>query len=107
MPVNTPKKLEEAKSKNDPDGSSHRRVDKSPEPPLELKQPAQDSEEGPSEPPSKSKQPVQQTTKPESEDSSSFSSSSSSSESSDEEVPLKEKMKELLPSPSFKKRDRS
>ena len=85
MPVNTPKKSEEAKSKNDPNGSSHQRVDKPPEPPLEQKQLAQDSEvsslrkthkssqgsaeEGPSEPPSKSKQPTQQT-KPESEDSS-------------------------------------
>ena len=44
MPVNTPKKSEEAKSKNNPDGSSHRRVDKSPEPPLEPKQHAPNSE---------------------------------------------------------------
>ena len=123
MPVNTPKKSEEAKSKNDSDGSRCQRVDKSPEPSLELKQPAQDSEvsslrkthkssqgsaeEGPSEPSSKLKQPMQQTMKPESEDSSSSSSSSSSSESSDEEVPSKEKMKELPPPPPFKKRDRS
>ena len=41
-PVDTPKKSEEAKSKNDPDGSSHRRVDKSPKPSSKLKQPAQD-----------------------------------------------------------------
>ena len=36
----TPKKSMEAKSKNDPDGSNHQRVDKSPEPLLEPKQPA-------------------------------------------------------------------
>ena len=42
-PVNTPKKSEEAKSKNDPDGSSHRRVDKSPKPSSKLKQPVQDA----------------------------------------------------------------
>ena len=41
-PVYTPKKSEEAKLKNDPDGSSHRRVDKSPKPSSKLKQPAQD-----------------------------------------------------------------
>ena len=119
MPVNTPKKSEEAKSKNDPNGSSHQRVDKPPEPPLEQKQPAPDSEvsslrkthkssqgsakEEPSELPS---QLMQQTMKPESEDSSSSSSSSSSSESSDEEVPLKEKMKELPPPPPLKRRDK-
>ena len=122
-PVDTPKKSEEAKLKNNPNGSSHRRVNKPPEPPLEPKQPAQDSEvsslikthkssqglteEGPSEPPSKSKQPMQQTMKLESEDSCSSSSSSSSSESSDEEVPSKEKMKKLPPPPPFMKRDRS
>ena len=39
-PINTPKKSEEAKLKNDPDGSSHRRVDKSPKPSSKLKQPA-------------------------------------------------------------------
>ena len=124
MPVNTPKKSEEAKSKNDPNGSSHRKVDKPPEPPLEQKQPTPDSEvsslrkthkssqgsaeEGPSELPSKSlKQPTQQTMKPESEDSSSLSSSSSSSESSEEEVPSKEKVKELPPPLPLKKRNRS
>ena len=37
MPVDTPKKSEEAKSKNDPNGSSCRRVDKPPELPLEQK----------------------------------------------------------------------
>ena len=44
MPVNTPKKSEEAKLKNNLNGSSCRRVDEPPEPPLEPKQPAQDSE---------------------------------------------------------------
>ena len=87
----TSKKSEEAKSKNDPDGSSHRRVDRSPQ------GSAGEDLPGPS---SKSKQSAQQETKPESEDSSSFSSLSSYSESSDEEkVSLKEKMKELPPSP--------
>ena len=33
-PVDTPKKSEEAKSKNDPDGASRQRVDKPPEPPM-------------------------------------------------------------------------
>ena len=122
-PVNTPKKSEEAKSKNDPDGSSCRRVDKSPNPSSKLKQPAQDSAdsshskvhklpqgsagEGLSEPSSKSKQSAQQTMKPESEDSSSSSSLSSGSDSSDEEVPSKGKMKELPPPPPLKKRDKS
>ena len=50
MPIDTPKKSEEAKSKNDPDGSSHRRVDKSPR---------CSAGEGPPKPSSKSKQPVQ------------------------------------------------
>ena len=70
-PVNTPKKSGEAKSKNDLNGSSPKRIDKPPEPPLEPKQPAQDyevsshrntqkssqdsAEEGPSEQPSKLK----------------------------------------------------
>ena len=49
-PVDTPKKSEEAKSKNDPDGFSHRRVDKSPQGSVG---------EGPPKPSSKSKQPVQ------------------------------------------------
>ena len=86
-PVDTPKKSEEVKLKNDPDGSSHRKVDKSPKPSSKLKQVAQDSAdsshrkvhksprgsagEGLSEPSSKSKQSAQQTMKPESEDSSS------------------------------------
>ena len=97
-PVDTLKKSEKAKSKNDPDGSSHRRVDKSP----------QDSGgEDPSEPSSKSKQSAQQTMKPESEESSPSSHSSDDSESSDEKVPLKGKMKELPPTPPLKKRDRS
>ena len=42
-PIDTPKKSEEAKLKNNPDGSSHRRVDKSPMPSSKLKQPVQDS----------------------------------------------------------------
>ena len=41
-PIDTPKKSEEVKSKNDPDGSSHQRVDKSPKPFLKPEQPAQD-----------------------------------------------------------------
>ena len=133
-PIDTPKKSEEAKSKNDPDGSSRRRVDKlpggsagenPPKPSPKLKQAVQDSAdsscrnihklpwgsagEGSSGLSSKSKQSAQQTMKPESEDSSSSSSSSSSdSESLDEEkVPLKGKMKELPPPPPLKKRDRS
>ena len=44
MPVDTPKKSEEDKSKNDPDGSSHQRVDKPPEPHVEEKQSTPDSE---------------------------------------------------------------
>ena len=44
MPVDTPAKSEEARSKNNPNGSSHQRVDKLSEPLLEPKQPAQDSE---------------------------------------------------------------
>ena len=48
--IDTPKKSEEAKSKNDPDGSSHRRVDKSP---------PGSAGEGPPKLSSKSKQPVQ------------------------------------------------
>ena len=125
-PMDTPKKSEEAKSKNDPDGSSHRRVDKSPQgsacegPPKsssKLKQPVQDSAdsscvkvhkspqgsagEGLSGPSFKPKQSAQQTMKPESEDSSSsLSSSSSDSESLDEKkIPSKGKMKELPPPP--------
>ena len=121
MPVDTPKKSEEVKSKNDPDGSSCQRVDKSSEPLLELN--SQDSEvpslrktskssqgsvgEGPSEPLPTLEQSMQQPTKPETEDSSSLSSSSSGNESSDEEVPSKWKRKELPPPLSVKKRDRS
>ena len=45
-PIDTPKKSEEAKSKNAPDGSSHRRVDKSPQ---------GSAGEGPPKPSSKSK----------------------------------------------------
>ena len=121
--VNIPKKSEEAKSKNDPDGSSCQRVDKSPKPSSKLKQSAQDSAvfshrkahkssqgsagEGSSEPSSKLTQSVPQTMKPESEDSSSLSNSSSGSESSDEEVPSKGKMKELSPPPPLMKRGRS
>ena len=48
-PVDTTKKSEEAKLENDPDGSSHRRVDKSPE---------GSAGQGPPKPSSKSKQPV-------------------------------------------------
>ena len=75
MPVDTPKKSEDAKLKNDPDGSSHQRVDKPPKPPMEEKQLALDSEvsslrkthkssqgsaeEAPSEPPSQLKQSTQ------------------------------------------------
>ena len=121
MPVNAQKKSEEAKSKNDLDGSSRQRVDKSSEPPLEPK--LQDSEvsnlrktskssqgsaeEGPPEPPPTSEQPAQGPMKPNSEDSCSLSSSSSGSESSDEEVPSKGKRKELPPPTPVKKRDRS
>ena len=133
-PIDTPKKSEEAKLKNDPDGSSHRRVDKSlqgstgegpPKPSSKFKQPVQDSAdlchgkvhklpqgsagEGSSWPSSKLKQSAQQAMKPWSEDSSSSSSSSSSdSESLDEKkVPPMGKMKELPPPPPLKKRDRS
>ena len=49
-PIDTPKKSEEAKLKNDPDGSSCRRVDKSPQ---------GSAGEGPPKPSSKLKQPVQ------------------------------------------------
>ena len=109
-PIDTPKKSEEAKSENDPDGSSHRREDKAPrgstgegqpKPSSKLRQPVQYSAgsshrkvhklpqgsagEGLSGPSSKLKQSTQQATKSESEDSSSSSSSSSYSESSDEE----------------------
>ena len=49
-PVDTPKKSEEAKLKNDPDGSSRRRVDKSPR---------GSAGEDLSKPSSKSKHPVQ------------------------------------------------
>ena len=79
-PVDTPKKSEEAKSKNDPDGSCCRRVEKSPKPSSKSKQPAQDSAdsscikvhkssqgsagEGLSKPSSKSEQSAQQTMKP-------------------------------------------
>ena len=94
-PIDTQKKSEEAKSKNDPDGSSCRRVDKSPrgsagegppKPSSKSKQPVQDpadsscgkvhksprgsAGEVPSEPSSKLKQSAQQTMKPGSEDSS-------------------------------------
>ena len=71
-PIHTPKKSEEAKSNNDPDGSSHPRVDKSPKPSSKPEQPAQEpavlhcrkahkssqgsAGEGSSEPSSKSKQ---------------------------------------------------
>ena len=119
----TLKRSEEAKSKNDPDGSSCRGVDKSSKPSSKSKQLVQNSAdsshrkvhkspcssagEGSSESSSKSKQAAQQTMKPESEDSSSLSSSSSDSESLDEEVPSKGKMKELSPPPLLKKRDRS
>ena len=119
-PVDTPKKSEEAKLKNDLDGSSHRRVNKLSEPPLEPN--SQDSEvsnlrktskssqrsagERPPEPPPTSEQPMQLPMKPESEDSSSSSSSSSGSESSDEEVPSKGKRKELPHPLPVKKRDR-
>ena len=41
-PVDTPEKSEEAKLKNDHDGFSCQRVDKSPKPSSQLKQPAQD-----------------------------------------------------------------
>ena len=114
-PVNTPKKSDEAKLKNDPDSSSCKRVDKSPKPSSKLRQHAPDSAdfshrkvhkmpqdstgEGSSEPSSKSKQSAQQTIKPESEDSLSLSSSSSDGESLDEEVPSKQKVKELPPPP--------
>ena len=47
-PIDTPKKSEEAKLKNDPDGSSHRRVDKSPQ---------VSAGEGPPKPSSKLRQP--------------------------------------------------
>ena len=122
-PIDTPKKSEEAKSENDPDGSSPRRVDTSSKPSSKSKQPVQDfadsscrkvyksprgsAGEGLSEPSSKLKQAAQQATKPESEDSSSSSSLSIDGESSDKEVPSKEKMKELPPPPPLKKRDRS
>ena len=97
-PTETPKKSQGAKSNNDPEGSSHRRVHKSPQ--------GSAGEDSP-EPSSKSKESAQQATKPESEDSSSSSSLSSGSESSEEEkVPSKEKMKELPP-PSPKKKHRS
>ena len=102
-PVDTPKKSEEAKLKNNFDGSSGRRVDKPTKPSSKSKQPVQDpaasscrkvhkssqgsAREGASEPSSKLKQSAQQTMKPESEDSSPLSSSSSSSESLDGEVP--------------------
>ena len=121
MPVNTPQKSGEVKSKNDPDGSSHQRVGNSSEPLLEPN--SQESEvpnlsktskssqgsarEGPSEPPPTLEQPTQQPTKLETEDSSSLSSSSSGNKSSDEELPLKWKRKELPPPPPVKKRDRS
>ena len=49
-PIDTPKKSEEAKLKNDPDGSNHRRVDKSPQ---------GSAGEDPPKPSSKSRQPVQ------------------------------------------------
>ena len=49
-PVDTPKKSEQAKSKNDPDGSSHRSVDRSPR---------GSAGEGPPKPSSKLKQLVQ------------------------------------------------
>ena len=120
-PMETPKKSEEAKSKNFPDGSSCRRGDRSPS--LELKQSARHAEgsshgkvhrspwgsahEGSPGPSSESKQSAQQATKPESEDSSSLSSSSRYSESSDEKVPSKGKMKELPPPPPLKKKHRS
>ena len=82
-PTETPKRSEGAKSKNDPEGSSHRRVHKSPQ---------GSAVEGSPGPSSKSKQSAHQVMKPESEDSSSSSSSSSDSESSDEEkVPLEGK----------------
>ena len=94
-PTETPKKLEGAKSKIYPKGSSNRRVHNSPR---------GSADEGSPEPFSKSKQSAQQVMKPESEDSSSSSSLSSDIESSDEEKVLsKEKMKELPPPPSKKK----
>ena len=49
-PIDTPKKSEEAKLKNDPDGSSHRGVDKSPQ---------GSAGEGPPKPSLKSKQALQ------------------------------------------------
>ena len=67
-PTETPKKSKGAKLKNDPEGSSHRRVHKSPQ--------GSAGEDSP-EPSSKSKQSAQQTMKSESEDSSSSSSLSS------------------------------
>ena len=91
----TPKKLEGAKSKNDPEGSSHRRIHKSPR--------GSAGEDSP-EPSSNLKQSRQWAMKPESEDLSSSSSLSSGIESSDKEkVPMKEKMKESLPPPPKKK----
>ena len=97
-PTETPKKSEEAKLKNDPDGSSHRRVDRSPQ---------GSADEGSPGPSSKLKQSAQQVMKPESEDSSLLSSSSSYSESSDEEVSSNGKVKELPPPPPLKKKHRS
>ena len=97
-PMETPKKSEEAKLKNDPDSSSCRRGDRSHS--LKSKQSAQHAEgssrgkvhrspwgsahEDSPRPSSESKQSAQQAMKPESEDSSSLSSSGSYSESLDE-----------------------